>query len=454
MRYLENQRMLAEISQTISDGNIQEIASLNLEERNQLHKALLENRVEGDDVLISILIVSRKSGNPCNKLRSFLDSLLVKTSNLRNVEVLVRIDNDDDLYYYLNIKREFSAKISLSFVVGDRERGYRDLHKLAHHLISFLAEGSKAVLACSDDSLLCRQNWDVLVKEVIGSYPDNIFFINPSRGRTWELPYENLELFFHLLWEKGPPALFSIIGRSVIEIITEAVEGIDSWTCFGNSVLADSFFETLQMYLWTITKVKRGVNLQGIVDLQPELILPDHKQGKRWSHPIAVEAYKEFITLETQEVIRSIAGKIAERLTPIERGDVEENIPRFEKLTKLSPNDASVHNTLGQALYKAGQLQQAETAFLKALTLAPNSADVHNSLAVLYWESENTERAVEHMRQALELDPQNPDVVVNCVLMQEAVGETDEAIRQLEGYLAIHEDKALQQELERMRQEM
>jgi tetratricopeptide (TPR) repeat protein len=115
---------------------------------------------------------------------------------------------------------------------------------------------------------------------------------------------------------------------------------------------------------------------------------------------------------------------------------------------------AFAYNRLGEELYKMGRVEEAEAALLKAYELVPNLPEVHNNLAVLYWEYGNPLKADEHIRRAVQLNPQNPDAVVNCALIQEALGETEQAIQLLEHYLVTHEDEGIRNELERMRQKV
>ena len=136
----------------------------------------------------------------------------------------------------------------------------------------------------------------------------------------------------------------------------------------------------------------------------------------------------------------------------IESGDVEGGIRELERLVKLVPLNAGVHRKLGQTLYQSGQVQAAEMALLKACELDSNSDEVHNDLGVLYWEHGDLQKAIEHMRSARQLNPQNPDVVVNYALIQEARGETAQALDLLEQYSTTHKDEGMQKELQKMQQ--
>lgn len=61
-------------------------------------------------VLISLLGASRKIGNPNNRLPVLCESVINTASHSGRIELVLRIDDDDDLLYYLAIKDRFSSK--------------------------------------------------------------------------------------------------------------------------------------------------------------------------------------------------------------------------------------------------------------------------------------------------------------------------------------------------------
>jgi len=303
-----SQLVAARMSEARSCAHVTAIASLDPGEQADLLKEL--HAVEpGRAPFLSFLMGTRKCGNPCNQMRSFLDSVLEMTDEVEGIEILARIDQDDDLYYYRDIRREYAGRLNLRFVVGDRGRGYEDLHRFVHELVAHISPSSMAIFGCSDDSYLAKKGWDSSARQVIRHYPDNLFFVNS--GRNLKMPYDNLEAFFRSLWTMGPSAPFPIIGRRVFEIIQETVAPLEGWTTFGNSVMADSFFEAIQMYLWRVAGVQRTVQLQGIICQHVEVISGAHKEGNPWQHPIAIRSYQEFVTPQTQKVIMSIARALA-----------------------------------------------------------------------------------------------------------------------------------------------
>lgn len=164
-----------------------------------------------------------------------------------------------------------------------------------------------------------------------------------------------------------------------------------------------------------------------------------------------VRVYQEYGKCVIGNSLREIKYLVSQKEIEARSAEIKQ---LKKEIAELRLDAAYAHNKLGQALYRAGQIEAVEEVFLKAYALAPDSAEVHNSLAVFYWEQGNPEKAIEHMRQAMQLEPQNPDVVVNCAVMQEAVGETEQAIQMLEEYLVTNEDEGIQKELERMRQKV
>lgn len=265
-------------------------------------------------ITISLVGASRKVGNPNHRLDRFFDSLCRTATDLDRIEVILRIDRDDDLLHYLDVKQRYGTLFNIRFVHGERKKGYVGLHQLVSETLDHLAPGSKLVFGFADDCVLSRQGWDSEFVRVLDEYPDNIIFINTLRD--YMLPYEDPHLFFWILWCGGPPSLFTAVGRKALELTAEVARRHHGWTAYGNSVLCDSFLEALQFYLWRITGERRAPVVSGTIAARADILIPAHKQGGLFSNsPVAIEGYKAFLKQDTQAVIEEMAQRLAAALT-------------------------------------------------------------------------------------------------------------------------------------------
>src|ERR1700693_5582592 len=73
--------------------------------------------------------------------------------------------------------------------------------------------------------------------------------------------------------------------------------------------------------------------------------------------------------------------------------------------SQLLPNDAGVHNNLGNALGRLGQLDEAVASYRRALVLNPDFAEAHNNLGHALLDLGQMDEAVASCRRALELKP-------------------------------------------------
>lgn len=85
----------------------------------------------------------------------------------------------------------------------------------------------------------------------------------------------------------------------------------------------------------------------------------------------------------------------------------------LQKTAYLLPEDAGVHNNLGNVLKNLGQLEDAVASFRRALKLKPDFAMVHFNLGNTLKELGHLESAVTSYRRALEIEPNNVEVHCN-----------------------------------------
>lgn len=292
--------------------SIKRYQKLSPTEKEAIHRDLSRFSLDNKDGgIISFVGASRRNHNPNNRLDEFLCSLIEKTKIISSVEVLVRIDDTDDLLYYQQIKKRFGQRIRLRFLIGKSDpKGYQKLHIFVSELLNYLSDTAEIVVGFADDCIIDLENWDLFFYNVLLNYTDNIFFINTTRD--FSISYLNKNVLFWLMWQQGPPSLFTALGRRVLEITDRIAKKHPGWSAFGNSVMCDSFIEALQFYLWEMTGVKRAPALPNAIRIQAELTIAPHKEGGLFSEsPVALRGYKEFLKNSTQTVIKEMAEEIA-----------------------------------------------------------------------------------------------------------------------------------------------
>ncbi len=129
--------------------------------------------------MISILVTSRIEGNVNHGLKRLLDSLHQHTSDAKNIEVLVKYDDDDPLAYNEAseiVNARYPFRIALE--TGKRGRGYIDIHHGYNQLIPLISPKSRVIVAMADDFTV-NARWDEAVYKAIEGAGD--YFIVHQR---------------------------------------------------------------------------------------------------------------------------------------------------------------------------------------------------------------------------------------------------------------------------------
>lgn len=119
------------------------------------------------------------------------------------------------------------------------------------------------------------------------------------------------------------------------------------------------------------------------------------------------------------------------------QGRKGEALTALKKAVELMPEDAEVHNNLGNALRDQYLLSEAEACYRRALLLQPTFVEAHYNLGYVFKEQKRIDDAELQYRRALELNPDYAPAHNNLGNLLKEQGCLDEARASLEAAIAI-----------------
>jgi Flp pilus assembly protein TadD len=106
----------------------------------------------------------------------------------------------------------------------------------------------------------------------------------------------------------------------------------------------------------------------------------------------------------------------------IDENDAQRAVSTGEQAIKANSHSAPAFFSLGVALYKAAQLDRAETALKRALDLAPKMANVHLALANVYLKLQRYDNTMEQLNTYIAENPKGQ-------LLDEAIKMRDQLLQ-------------------------
>lgn len=232
---------------------------------------------------ITFFGASRYWGNNNHHLPKVLDKIYENMSDPRHCEILLAIDQEDNLGYYLRLKHSYKDKLRIKFFVFDKPYGYLGIHLYYKTLLEESSSKTRVYGVVSDDSIYNLENFDLKIKEVDESYSDNIYFIETNclfsipgvteshklkATRNELLPEINNDPFLSVLcslrWE--PSSLFPAFSRGVLLAAMEAQRNMPDqvskdWAYISNGVYIDCYIDYIKSALFYRYNIKRTVNI-------------------------------------------------------------------------------------------------------------------------------------------------------------------------------------------------
>ena len=114
----------------------------------------------------------------------------------------------------------------------------------------------------------------------------------------------------------------------------------------------------------------------------------------------------------------------------LEAGHWEAAAEQFRKGLELAPNEPSLRQRLGTALYQMGDKQGAAQQFEQVLRTTPDYARAHFSLGVLLNDARQYPEAIDHFQAALKSDPRYVDARIQLAGTLARSGHPGEAVVQ------------------------
>ena len=124
------------------------------------------------------------------------------------------------------------------------------------------------------------------------------------------------------------------------------------------------------------------------------------------------------------------------------KSQIDEAITQFQEAIRLKPDYAKAYYNLGTALAKKGQVDEAITQFQEAIRLAPDYADAHINLGIALGRKGQIDVAISQFQEAIRLKPDYAEAHINLGNALGRKGQIDEAISQFQEAIRLKPDYA------------
>ncbi len=287
----------------------------------KIRETLMEDSMKSiPGCLLTISFGSRQLGNRDNLLDHFCQSFLSMTQNSHQIEIILKVDNDDDLSFFYKIKRKYCGRIHLRFMVSERGRGYGDMHIWHANAFKRRSPSSLALFILTEDVELCYKDWDVKLISMIKARPDNLFIGAPCPlEEAIRLVGPNPVKPVPVYWLVG--AEFPVIGMDLLKCTQKIADKYPNCTCYGNLFLIDSFSGDLLKGLWQRYKVNLNMETPVFAARKGVFSWTDSKERSDVRNNTLLEFFKK----ENQKIRDEMVDEIYQTLS--KRQPAVQNVP-------------------------------------------------------------------------------------------------------------------------------
>lgn len=158
---------------------------------------------------------------------------------------------------------------------------------------------------------------------------------------------------------------------------------------------------------------------------------------KAGAYSEALKAARRALELDPQSSsAHGVLGFLYDRMAERDGRMLARAVLHYRRAIQLNPNNAGLHNNLGNALVHQGKLEEAEAEFRQAIRLRPDYAEPHYNLGNLLLGQGRVDEAITQFREAIRFRPDFVEARNNLGTallrkgrIREAIAQFREAIR-------------------------
>lgn len=276
-------------------------------EAQQRRTEELQRKEYPDQALVTVTFGSRYFGNPDNMIGLFLESFVECTSRPARIEILVKLDDDDDLAFFLEVKRQYRERVQLRFFPSPRGRGYEDMHLWHHQLCRHRSRTSRVNYILTDDAVFVAKGWDAKLAALLEARGDTYFIGTACSLETAVTIFgPNPVTPVPVYWIRGDD--YPMYGFDLLASAAKVAARYPGWTEFGDLQLVDQYAGALLRS----ARDQFGVNLHQEIERYAE------RRGGEvcWSDSparaeIRTRTLLQFFSADHQAKLQEVAGQIA-----------------------------------------------------------------------------------------------------------------------------------------------
>lgn len=232
--------------------------------KDEIIRELEESHFSQDDIKISYIASIRYIDNANSRLHRFLESILSHADDLKRIEVLLAVDVDDDIEYFLRLKRMYGNRFRMCIFISPERYGYEKLHMYDKLLFRKISPKTLMIGDYSDDVTITCQGFDSKLLEIDRRYPDKIYFVHTRKTKRAAFLGDVSKETYRLYWcmqAQGPYSFVPVISRRILELAYEAQETLPpeeqkNWSPFCNASIYDCYIDAISSMM--IAKIPDG----------------------------------------------------------------------------------------------------------------------------------------------------------------------------------------------------
>ncbi|MFN2542927.1 MAG: tetratricopeptide repeat protein [Chthoniobacterales bacterium] len=164
-----------------------------------------------------------------------------------------------------------------------------------------------------------------------------------------------------------------------------------------------------------------------------------------WPARIQTSYWRNSETLWVHTLASTNNNDVAENnlgIVLLQKGRVDEAIPRFERAIEIRPENAPAHDNLAKSFLRNGKLADAMAEYRKLLEIQPENVEAHNIMGTVLIQQGRIREAIEQWQEALKINSANGNAKSNLAWVfatcpDESVRDANRAVQLAEDALRL-----------------